>query len=421
MLGILADEHEGSRQGAGGAARAHQADGRRGQGAQAARARQVDRARAARPLLRRRQVVRGRHPRHADGRSTAPTSRRPTRSSAATATSTGAWCARRPTTSRSRADRSGRPARSRSRACASWRCAIACRWCGSSTRRARASIRSRGRTAIMLSLFAGAGALFREEVIMSGVVPLVAAMVGPGAAGTAYIPGLADFVPMMKNIGSMALGGPPLVKAVTGQDITEQELGGTQGAHREVGRRRRRGRGRFGVHRGHQGVPVVLPVELRGEAADRRVQRSGRSARRAAARHPARVDAAVLRHVRDHQARRRLRAPPRHQAEVRPGHHHGPRAHRRPAVRHRRQQPAPDGRHPHQRLGRQGRALHSAVRRLQHPARVPDGRAGLHGRIEGRARGHHPPRRQDAARDGVGDGAEADRAWCARATAPATS
>lgn len=79
-----------------------------------------------------------------------------------------------------------------------------------------------------ISLFAGSGHLFREEVIMSGVVPLVAAMVGPGAAGTAYIPGLADFVPMVKNQGSMALGGPALVKAVTGQDITEQDLGGTR-------------------------------------------------------------------------------------------------------------------------------------------------------------------------------------------------
>jgi methylmalonyl-CoA decarboxylase subunit alpha len=80
----------------------------------------------------------------------------------------------------------------------------------------------------MISIFAGTGHLFREEVIMSGVVPLVAAMVGPGAAGTAYIPGLADFVPMIKDVGSMALGGPPLVKAVTGQDISEQELGGSK-------------------------------------------------------------------------------------------------------------------------------------------------------------------------------------------------
>jgi acetyl-CoA carboxylase carboxyltransferase component len=85
----------------------------------------------------------------------------------------------------------------------------------------------------MISLFAGSGHLFREQVILSGVVPQVAAMVGPGAAGTAYIPGLADYVPMIKNIGSMALGGPPLVKAVTGQEITEQELGGSK-VHCEV-------------------------------------------------------------------------------------------------------------------------------------------------------------------------------------------
>ena len=85
----------------------------------------------------------------------------------------------------------------------------------------------------MISLFAGSGHLFREQVTMSGVVPQVAAMVGPGAAGTAYIPGLADYVPMVKGVGSLALGGPPLVKAVTGQDITEQELGGSK-VHCEV-------------------------------------------------------------------------------------------------------------------------------------------------------------------------------------------
>lgn len=79
-----------------------------------------------------------------------------------------------------------------------------------------------------ISLFAGSGHLFREQVHMSGVVPQVAAMVGPGAAGTAYIPALADFVPMVKEIGSMALGGPALVKAMTGEDISEQELGGSK-------------------------------------------------------------------------------------------------------------------------------------------------------------------------------------------------
>jgi acetyl-CoA carboxylase carboxyltransferase component len=78
------------------------------------------------------------------------------------------------------------------------------------------------------SLFAGSGQLFREEVEMSGVVPMVAAMMGPCAAGTAYIPALSDFVPMVAGQGAMALAGPHLVKAVTGEEITMEELGGAR-------------------------------------------------------------------------------------------------------------------------------------------------------------------------------------------------
>jgi acetyl-CoA carboxylase carboxyltransferase component len=78
------------------------------------------------------------------------------------------------------------------------------------------------------SLFAGSGQLFREEVEMSGVVPMVAAMMGPCAAGTAYIPALSDFVPMVAGQGAMALAGPHLVKAVTGEDVTMEELGGAR-------------------------------------------------------------------------------------------------------------------------------------------------------------------------------------------------
>jgi acetyl-CoA carboxylase carboxyltransferase component len=85
----------------------------------------------------------------------------------------------------------------------------------------------------MISLFAGSGHLFREQVVMSGVVPQVAAMVGPGAAGTAYIPGLADFVPMVAGKSSMALGGPALVETMTKQKVTEQDLGGSR-IHCEV-------------------------------------------------------------------------------------------------------------------------------------------------------------------------------------------
>jgi acetyl-CoA carboxylase carboxyltransferase component len=78
------------------------------------------------------------------------------------------------------------------------------------------------------SLFAGTGHLFREEVVMSGVVPQVAALMGPCAAGTAYIPGLADFVPMVRGRGSMALAGPHLVRAAVGEDVTQEDLGGSR-------------------------------------------------------------------------------------------------------------------------------------------------------------------------------------------------
>ena len=78
------------------------------------------------------------------------------------------------------------------------------------------------------SLFAGTGDLFREEVLASGVIPQVAALMGPCAAGTAYIPGLADFVPMVKGRGSMALAGPHLVRAAVGEDVTQEQLGGSR-------------------------------------------------------------------------------------------------------------------------------------------------------------------------------------------------
>src|SRR6266403_4969469 len=87
--------------------------------------------------------------------------------------------------------------------------------------------------AAWITSFADTGYLFREQVVMSGVVPLVAAMVGPGAAGTAYIPGLADFVPMVRGTSSIAIGGPYLVKSMVGEDVTEEALGGSK-VHTEV-------------------------------------------------------------------------------------------------------------------------------------------------------------------------------------------
>ncbi|MGI8609716.1 MAG: acyl-CoA carboxylase subunit beta [Candidatus Dormibacteria bacterium] len=78
------------------------------------------------------------------------------------------------------------------------------------------------------STFASTGFLFWDQVNMSGVVPQVSAMMGPCSAGTAYIPGLADFVPMVKETSSMSLAGARLVKAATGEEVTDHEMGGSQ-------------------------------------------------------------------------------------------------------------------------------------------------------------------------------------------------
>jgi acetyl-CoA carboxylase carboxyltransferase component len=78
------------------------------------------------------------------------------------------------------------------------------------------------------STFASTGFLFWDQVNISGVVPQVSAMMGPCSAGTAYIPGLSDFVPMVKETSSMSLAGARLVKAATGEEVTDHEMGGSQ-------------------------------------------------------------------------------------------------------------------------------------------------------------------------------------------------
>ena len=244
---------------------------------------------------------------------------------------------------------------------------------------------------------------------MSGVVPMVAAMMGPCAAGTAYIPALSDFVPMVAGQGAMALAGPHLVKAVTGEEISMEDLGGAKRPHPDQRRRRPRSEERRGVHRRGQDLPLVLPLELGREAAARAERRSRRPDVGEAARNRPRLLTQALRHVRGDRRDRRRRRVLRPQTEVGQERDHLLRPLRRPAGRDRRQPAQAPGRDPRQRLRRQGRPLHQPLRRLQHPARLPAGRPRLHGRLEGRARRDHPPRRQDALRGQPRDGAEGDR------------
>ena len=72
-----------------------------------------------------------------------------------------------------------------------------------------------------------AGRIFRNQSILSKLgVPQVAIVLGHCTAGGAYIPALSDYSVIVRGTGAIFLGGPPLVKAATGEDVTVDELGG---------------------------------------------------------------------------------------------------------------------------------------------------------------------------------------------------
>ncbi|MBU0971030.1 MAG: methylcrotonoyl-CoA carboxylase [Proteobacteria bacterium] len=72
-----------------------------------------------------------------------------------------------------------------------------------------------------------AGRMFRNQCILSAMgVEQVALVLGHSTAGGAYIPTLSDYSIMVRGTGGVFLGGPPLVKAATGEEVTADELGG---------------------------------------------------------------------------------------------------------------------------------------------------------------------------------------------------
>lgn len=73
---------------------------------------------------------------------------------------------------------------------------------------------------------AGYTNIFLNNVLYSGVVPQISAVVGPAAGGAVYSPALTDFIFMVRNTSFMFLTGPKIVKTVTHEDVTADELGG---------------------------------------------------------------------------------------------------------------------------------------------------------------------------------------------------
>src|ERR687897_2732566 len=72
----------------------------------------------------------------------------------------------------------------------------------------------------------GYGGIFFRNVKASGVVPQISVVLGPCAGGAVYSPAMTDFIFMVKGISNMFITGPDVVKTVTGENVTQQELGG---------------------------------------------------------------------------------------------------------------------------------------------------------------------------------------------------
>lgn len=72
----------------------------------------------------------------------------------------------------------------------------------------------------------GYGEIFFRNSAASGVVPQITAIMGPTAGGAVYSPAMTDWIFMVKNTSYMFITGPDVIKAVTGEEITQEDLGG---------------------------------------------------------------------------------------------------------------------------------------------------------------------------------------------------
>lgn len=82
---------------------------------------------------------------------------------------------------------------------------------------------------------AGYGNIFYRNTLASGVVPQISVIMGPCAGGAVYSPALTDYVFMVKNISQMFITGPQVIKAVTGEEVSAEQLGGAMTHNRTSG------------------------------------------------------------------------------------------------------------------------------------------------------------------------------------------
>mgnify|MGYP001017462010 CR=1 FL=1 len=77
-----------------------------------------------------------------------------------------------------------------------------------------------------INALAGYAEIFQRNILASGVIPQISGIFGPCAGGAVYSPALTDFTLMMEGTSYMFLTGPKVVKTVTGEDVSQEDLGG---------------------------------------------------------------------------------------------------------------------------------------------------------------------------------------------------
>jgi len=79
-----------------------------------------------------------------------------------------------------------------------------------------------------IDALSGFGEIFYRNTIASGVIPQISVIMGPCAGGAVYSPAITDFIFMVEKTSQMFITGPQVIKAVTGEDVTFEELGGAE-------------------------------------------------------------------------------------------------------------------------------------------------------------------------------------------------
>ncbi len=83
-----------------------------------------------------------------------------------------------------------------------------------------------------IDALAGFGEIFKRNTLASGVIPQISVIMGPCAGGAVYSPAITDFIFMVEKTSQMFITGPAVIKSVTGEEVTSEELGGAT-AHAE--------------------------------------------------------------------------------------------------------------------------------------------------------------------------------------------